>query len=557
MYTNTSYWRTFVAAHVVLWRYLITKASALQDVTYKAASVPLGFVGKQSVALQERIKSQLEQFLDGQMDQLGDKFKTLIKDPYMPATIRASIDDFVDVVLPDLKLALFTKTNEYINYRSPVSKMFDARQKMNTKRRRYSSVGALHFDELSFPNKRDSGLSMENPDDVDYVLDSLVDDNSEDSGSDSEMEEGLADAFLRGDRSCSCCQFPNRATLITFWFRVRSWVLYTTSPFDRSIWRNMRNPNYLVLQMVGLIPGSWIPGVGFAWWMFVFMLHDKKDEYQLSQFIVGFQTAKFFSQGMFSLLRGAFLYYMCATVNVPPNCEERGPQARHYFDTLFFFLQILLVWSSFFILPFTLPCRAVNDPKDLYLLDEDRSDRHQTALRAKVRLGSGGRLNVLLYWHSATFIFISFLGTIAYIYYEQSGWQFRSTCYWLETLYGLSALPFVPFKVPIMGSMLTPTKATGYTRDGITVIRVVPPPPEPLLAKIEKLSPKSDLVPMGNKRRASSRRFFITDEYEARLLGKSNDMELAALDVADRTTSSLSSASADALEKMNKSLLTF
>jgi len=55
----------------------------------------------------------------------------------------------------------------------------------------------------------------------------------------------------------------------------------------------------------------------------------------------------------------------------------------------------------------------------------------------------------------------------------QRNWQLLTSFYWLRTIYGLLALPFVLFKLPIMGSLLTPTKGTGYNKYGKTVIKVV------------------------------------------------------------------------------------
>jgi len=448
IYTKSNTWRTFVAAHVVLWKYILTKASLglllVRNMTL-APRLAVDFVGKQSLALQDRFANRVEGVLDSTLDILAQKVKILLKDPYMPISIQVTIDDFVDILLPDLKLAVFTKTNEYIgSYRADV----------HTKRKRID---------------RDAvEKSAVDIDDMDSVLDALGDDDDSSVYSDSSDEENELLHFRgiairnNGKKRCQCKGLFRKG---------RSWVLYTLSPYDRTFWRSVKNPYYLLLQAIGLIPG-----VGMLWWFLVFLLHDKRDEYQLSQFIVGFQTAKFFSQGCFSLLKGAFLYYMCATRDVP-HCEVNGPQARYQIEGLFFFLQIVLVWLTFFILPYSEPCKSVKDPKDLYLLDEDRNDRSQAALRAKVRLGRGGRLMNLFWWDTFAVVLVLALGSVAYIVVEQRSWQLRSTFYWLSTLYGLTSLPFVPFKLPVMGALLTPTKATGYTRQGETVIRVITQPP--------------------------------------------------------------------------------
>jgi len=514
-------WRTLVALHYALFRYVVGKATLALLVLWGRATllVPASasaFVEEQGRVLQESMQQRLEAFLEGQMDFLGDKFKDLVMDPYMPVSIQITIDDFVDILLPDVKLALFNKTNEYINqyqYGSGGASESETESKARKKPIRRSRSASTFPDECK-PLTEEERRQQE----LDSILDALdesdVEDSDEGDGASerSELSEIDEDGLsARNDwktyiiyRACprrvrpmrrrNICRSFSRESVRNVIHKTRAWVLYTTSPYDRSFWRSIRNPYYIILQVVGLIPG-----IGMLWWLFVFLLHDKRDEFQLSQFIVGFQTAKFFSQGCFNLLRGAFYYYLCATKDIP-NCEVKGPMVRGYLDAVFFFVQITLVWLTFFILPYSEPCRAVNDPKDAYMLDLSRGDKNQAALRAKVRLGRGGRLMHLFWWDTVSVFAAILLGVFAYAVLGQRGWQFRSTCYWLSTLYGLTALPFVPFKLPVMGNLLTPTKATGYTRDGMTVLRVIPPPPCGMLEYHEEIRARSKLV----RRRSSS-----------------------------------------------------
>ena len=178
-----------------------------------------------------------------------------------------------------------------------------------------------------------------------------------------------------------------------------AWILYNLSPYDKSFWQCLHNPWYLILISVGLFPS-----LGVIWWFFLFMLHDKRDEFQICQFIVGFQTAKFFSQGWFSLIKGALLYYLCA-LKEQPSCAEEGPMLNGTLDASLFIFQIILVWLTFFILPYTQPCSDVQDARDAYLIAfEKRNDLNRAALQAKVRLGRGGRLMNLFWWETFTVI---------------------------------------------------------------------------------------------------------------------------------------------------------
>jgi hypothetical protein len=569
-------WGWLLVSHVVLLRYLLGKASLgvllVRTLTAKAREAPryaAEYVVRQRLLLQEGLQSRVEEFLDRQMDQVGEKTKELLKDPYMPVRIQGTIEDFVDVLLPDLKLALFTKTNEYIgSYRTAAEAQAQAQMQAQAKARARILLGATRR-RSSSTSARPRGKSQGGEDDAganasagaavdeeEQVLDSVLaaleegededededsslgdsdwdsgDDDTSDSDESAQRGEQAGEVHFRGlvatprrgllkgageaaagaggagglrlhsvvfreqarphewsaalplraraHRLAAALASARRraATVVTDrWRRSRAWILYTLSPFDRSFWRCIRNPYYVLLNVIGLIPG-----VGMLFWLLVFVLLDKRDEYQLSQFIVGFQTAKFFSQGCFNLCRGALLYYICATRDLP-RCETRGPQVRDYADALFFAVQMLIVWLSFFLLPYSEPCYAVNDPAHAYLLDEARNDRGQAALRAKVRLGRGGRLTNLFWWDTFAVLLVFSLAALAYLGTGQRDWQFRATCYWLSVLFGLCSFPFVPFKLPVMGNLLTPTKATGYTRTGDTVLRVLAPPPQQLLS---------------------------------------------------------------------------
>ena len=92
--------------------------------------------------------------------------------------------------------------------------------------------------------------------------------------------------------------------------------------------------------MFGFAPN----GLGTIWWLFMFTLHDKRDEYQVSNFIVGFMVSKFLG-GVGLLLLGAFKYYLCATVQLN-NCEENGPRIQQHMDGFLFFIQICLLCNN-------------------------------------------------------------------------------------------------------------------------------------------------------------------------------------------------------------------
>merc|ERR1711862_20629 len=67
-----------------------------------------------------------------------------------------------------------------------------------------------------------------------------------------------------------------------------------------------------------------------------------------------------------------------------------------------------------------------------------------------------------------TFFFPSFDLASHLEFVGLQGWQVQAALYWIRTLYGLVAWPFVIFRLPLMGGFLTRASATGYDRRGRT-----------------------------------------------------------------------------------------
>lgn len=126
------------------------------------------------------------------------------------------------------------------------------------------------------------------------------------------------------------------------WARLRAWTLYNLSPFDKSIWLCMRSVNWWLLNAIGLIPG-----INHLWWLLVFLFKDKSDEYQLCDFIIGSESARFFSVGCWGLFLTALRLYVC-TVSTSLPCENYGPMLTPW-DATAFVAQTLLVWSAYWM----------------------------------------------------------------------------------------------------------------------------------------------------------------------------------------------------------------
>eukprot|EP00944_MAST-04C_sp_MAST-4C-sp1_P002133 g2133.t1 len=137
------------------------------------------------------------------------------------------------------------------------------------------------------------------------------------SGTDEEQEKKiLADPP-------DCCR-PNPYN----WFK--AWILYTMFPHDKSLWAQLKNPWYYVFSILSLFPF----GVSQAWWLLMFILRDKHDEYQLVNFIVSLKVAGFISVGVIPTFLGVFKYMECASSTRYP-CEKNGPGIQEDSDFVF------------------------------------------------------------------------------------------------------------------------------------------------------------------------------------------------------------------------------
>eukprot|EP00750_Incisomonas_marina_P031225 INCI7782.1.p1 GENE.INCI7782.1~~INCI7782.1.p1 ORF type:complete len:868 (-),score=113.17 INCI7782.1:159-2762(-) len=147
-----------------------------------------------------------------------------------------------------------------------------------------------------------------------------------------------ASAYYCGRRWSTAIQMV-RAAEARLW-RCRAWILYTLSPYDRSFWNCIRDPAWVGMNCIGLVPR-----LGVLWWLFLFIIRDNNDEHQVAEFIVSFQTARFVMQGCWGNVRGTVGLLWC--VYQDASCAERGGgPAVELFDILLFLLQLMLVTAT-------------------------------------------------------------------------------------------------------------------------------------------------------------------------------------------------------------------
>jgi hypothetical protein len=363
--------------------------------------------------------SSVEKRLDSMLDVVGEQVKQRMKDEDMPAFVLTAIEETVDTILPDIKDEFYRRTLEvrdaYLSpaltarrrramrasRRSPAARRAGGRLMVggtkamravdapkthttagelnnnNNKKKKKNATPArrtLTFGNLGNLNQAGGGSNRDG-DDLTMTTTTFA-------GHHHHGKQRAAAAAATATTTatptaaampssahymwrfehertscirnclCVCCHPQSRVGrhVRRFLDASRAWVLYTLSPYDRSIWWSIKNPRWLALTAVGMVPY-----VGQLFWLLVFFLKNKRDEYQLIDFITGFQMARFVGQGCGFLLYGCAKYYLCVgriPLDGAEACAAGGPSLSVY-GVCFFTLQIVIVWVAFFMLPWS------------------------------------------------------------------------------------------------------------------------------------------------------------------------------------------------------------
>jgi hypothetical protein len=250
---------------------------------------------------------------------------------------------------------------------------------------------------------------------------------------------------------------------LSCWGRMRGWILYHWCPYDHAIGYQMVDPVYVTIKLLALIPFFGTQALIYG---FLFILHDKSDDYQMVKFILDFKGMQALTLGIAGTLVGGYRYAYCANHH-PPDCQITGPGAGRFFYTsiLGWLGCALLVWAAFA----ELTCKKCRQGGD--------------------RFSGGGRLS---HWILYDMLCMTVaVGVVVYAVTtadllegtslgaedlamainrkqtpDGSDYRFRQFAYWSKVLYGLLSLPFIIFMVPAIDVMFTHASPTGYTLAG-------------------------------------------------------------------------------------------
>ena len=217
--------------------------------------------------------------------------------------------------------------------------------------------------------------------------------------------------------------------------------------------------------------------------------------------------------GLIKVFIGTAMFYSCVT-RVPQNCHELWEmQAYESFGVPFLMLQVAVVWGVFVLIP-----RAQQKGSYHKLLKEDHQ-RRDIEMEAGVYVTStvaSRRTRLLphdeypkshltmrwLMYEVGVFTVCLILGIFSMVLHHNpkarviggerdggmvSNWRFSTTVFWLQTLYGFGSFPFVLLDIPLVSSVFTHARPTGYNRNG-DCVPLVGLTPEAAKARREEVS---------------------------------------------------------------------
>jgi len=305
-----------------------------------------------------------------------------------------------------------------------------------------------------------------------------------------------------------------------FWWRAH--ILYTYLPFDRLIWGCIKNPLWWIMTILSLLP---MYGIRVAFHLCLFILIVRScpaDSYQLVSFILGFKGTQVLSSGVAYAIIAACKFWDCIHSDMTHSCNVAGPGVDMDIWTggVDFFGSTILVWVAFLWLPFSTNYAgskdldgAIADIEEVHS-DVSGSESDGPAKRSKccccIRRRCfdptrGGRLAGLLTYDVICLLFslavLVLLAQMDVSHAKPGGlpsvnvpvknwedikqvvnsdfgtWKFRIDFFMVRIVYGFLSLPFLVFQLPIVNSILTHTRPTGYNLNGVCVPYLLPPMP--------------------------------------------------------------------------------
>lgn len=240
---------------------------------------------------------------------------------------------------------------------------------------------------------------------------------------------------------------------------VCAFLRYHLDPYDKGIWGKLRDPFWILIHFVELIP---VFAISQSVLLFIFFVIDKKDEFQLISFILRFKGTQFISAGVLRTLLGFTLFMFCVSADADASehsCERYGPgNGAHSLPAAFgFIVQVLLVWVAFLLLPYS-------------------TDKGRSSLKGAFQFEHtglicqrGAYIRPLLWYDLIVFMLCATIVVCVMVIgakEDYGHWSVAHLIYAMQIAYGLSSVPFFLFTLPGLQRVLTHAMPTAYDRLG-------------------------------------------------------------------------------------------
>lgn len=281
----------------------------------------------------------------------------------------------------------------------------------------------------------------------------------------------------------ACC-------LMKLWVCFKAWYLYTTNPVDASIWKQMKWVSWWILLLISLVP---LYGVQPLFFLMIFIMIDKSDEFQIVFFICSFKKLQFFTVGFLNGLIGYLRFFICGTFF--DQSEAQSPIEEYQVcaagsglfilwlvDACGFALQIILIWWAFIMLP----CSKVKGrPNYRYFYNAE--ELKNSALSKKrccegccggrgclCSFKRGGRLKSFMLFDLIILVLdVGICCIIFFFFGEQEDHQIKQVYYIGKVFYGLCSLPWVVFIWKPIVALFCKSRPTKYDKYGNCVPDIV------------------------------------------------------------------------------------
>ncbi|CAK0909361.1 unnamed protein product, partial [Prorocentrum cordatum] len=229
----------------------------------------------------------------------------------------------------------------------------------------------------------------------------------------------------------------------------------------------------------------------------IFLVIDKRDEFQLLQFILQFKGTQFLSHGVIRTIMGFFMFVNCVSSQAQEeqhSCENHGPGTAEFYRGMYEFsifgwvLQVMLMWAAYFCLRCSIekgrkelkgrvgshadPAAHHDEAPMTVGLQQPSNKRISREFRHTGATGPGGYIRYFLLYDAVCFTVV-LCGLFIVIALRPEGigqayyhWSIRHAFFSAQVVYGYLSMPFFLFMIPVLQRFLTHSIDTAYDTKG-------------------------------------------------------------------------------------------